>query len=197
MNMSIKACVPHHASSQKHLLSLLPRPAARACPRPGRGYQSLLLWPLSHLQARASWDKKPQVPSWLWQHPSKREGRPAGLSLTTLPQGPGFRQTRRLCSPQSWAGAQAGLVWRLWAAFPLPTGTEQAGAGAGTFHLCPAAHTHLSQHGISAHAGQCCPRRAVPYQILIKHRGLPLSSAPSPQPWRRGWQDGEIGRAYV
>lgn len=98
MNMSIKVCVPHHASSQKHLListleALLPElsrarergllvtaPLVPASPCWSHGEGSLppFLCLPHHLQRGTTWDVKPQVPSWLCKHPSKPKGRPAG-----------------------------------------------------------------------------------------------------------------------
>jgi len=85
MNMSIKVCVPLHASSQKHLLIStleasppelsrsrergwpLAAPRVPASPRRGRGEGSLPRVPClpRHLGARTARDQKPQVPSGL------------------------------------------------------------------------------------------------------------------------------------
>lgn len=107
MNMSIKACAPHHASSQKHLPSLRPGPAASTRPCPGHGYQ-----PCGGLLEPGQPGTRSPGPCWLWQPPAR-------FSLSTLPRCPGFGQTRGWGAPRAWGGlgrAAGGSG----AALPLP-----------------------------------------------------------------------------
>lgn len=105
--MSIKVCVPHHASSQKHLListleALLPElyrareqglpvtaPPVPASPCWSHGEGSLPPFPClpHHLQTGTTWDVKPQVPSWLCSIPASPKGhrQERGRALTCLP----------------------------------------------------------------------------------------------------------------
>lgn len=148
MNMSIKACAPHHTISPKHshlcsqaVLPELPVPSAP-------GTAALVPEP---------WGGLPACPG----HPGRCSHKsllalaaPAGLSRPT--QCPGFGQTRGLCSAPPWAGVRGSPS-------PSPAqGTEQELGQECPSVLLP---TLTSQHGDSASTGQPCLGRAVPPNI--------------------------------
>lgn len=146
----------HHASSQKYLLSLFPRAAARACPCPWQGVP-VTAAPASPGSLPATCKHgHPGTHSHrsllALAAPSQPAGRPEGLSLPMLPPFLGLGQTHACVHPDHGEGVWCGL------SLSPAHSTEQAGAGPGEFHLCPAAQ--LTSH--SKALDQQCLGKAVP-----------------------------------
>lgn len=156
MNLSIKACAPHPSCQLPKVPSIpVPKGCCQSLPvpvagGPSHGCSSLPRFSACHLQARPSWHSHRSLLA--LAAPSQPAGRPEGLSLPVLPLFLGLGQTHACVHPDHGEGVWCGL------SLSPAHSTEQAGAGPGEFHLCPAAQ--LTSH--SKALDQQCLGKAVP-----------------------------------